>query len=157
MEVWETLLNKRPVAVPSIVAREALFYYQEPHQVSMPIDLPSLIQEGKVLEVTATGSELDALSQIFDRVFLEGLHDGEKEALALLHSRQYPLEICSGDKIAIHALAMMDRGADGVSFEAVLRRIGLSKNVKGEFTEEYFKRHLGVGYQKRITGEGLRR
>ena len=146
------------MAVPSIVARqEAFFYSRDDHAVPKPIDLPTLIQRGKIVELAATAPQIVAVTQVFDRVFLEGLHDGEKEALALLHGGQCSLEFCTGDKMAIQALAMMDRAADGISLEAALSRVGLTQTLQPHFTEEYFKRHLQAGTERRIRGEGLRR
>ncbi len=156
-EVWEDLLDREALAVPSIVAHsEAFFYDSDLDAVPKPIHLPTLIQEGKIQELSATPSEMGAVAQIFDRVFLGGLHDGETEALALLHGGQFAPEFCSGDKMAIQALAMMGRSEDGISLESVLRRTGLNRSIGHEFTKKYFDRHLKIGQQKRITGEGLR-
>lgn len=157
VDVWEQLQDLDVLAVPSVVAREeALFYSLEYQAVPKAIHLPRLIQEGKILELYAIPEELRAMSQIFDRVFLEGLHEGEMEALALLIGGRFELKLCSGDKMAIQALAMMNRGEDGISLQEVLSGIGIMKSLGYQFTQAYFNRHLQFGFQKRITGEGLR-
>lgn len=157
VDVWGHLQELEAVAVPSIVAREeALFYSLECQAVPKAIHLPRLIQEGKILELHGMPEELDAVSQIFNRVFLEGLHEGEMEALALVLGGRFDLKMCSGDKMAIQALSMVGRGDDGVSLQEVLRTRGLTRPLEYQFTQEYFERYRQLGFQKRLTGEGLR-
>ncbi len=156
LSVWEALLARGSLAVPSVVAHdEAFFYDSELSEVPRPIHLPTLIRDGKIQELSAAADELRAVAQIFDRVFLEGLHEGEMEALALLQGGRYALKFCTADKMAIHALAMMDRAEDGISLETVLQQAGLQKPLERQFTQEYFTAHLTRGSQRRITGEGL--
>lgn len=158
LSAWQTLVARGDLAVSSIVAHEeALFYDSELGGVPSPIHLPALIAEEKIVELSATPEEMKAVLGIFDRVFAEGLHAGEVEALGLLRGGRYQLQFCSGDQVAIQALAMLDRAEDGISLEAVLKRSGLSKAPRHEFTERFFSRHLKIGHRKRITGEGLRR
>lgn len=73
--IWLPLVDAFEVMVPSIIARdEALFYSEKEGGIPKEINLSDLITKGKITELTATVDELKNLSDLFDRVFIEGLH-----------------------------------------------------------------------------------
>lgn len=155
--VWLALTEIVEIAVPSIIAHsEALFYSSEKRGIPHEIDLPRLIQENKISELTATVTEISVLNRKFDSVFAEVLHPGETEALALIHSgKASGYKFCSGDKVAIQGLAMIGHSSSGISMENLLKSVGLTKHISHQFTESYFKKWIGKGKERRITGDGL--
>jgi len=157
VEVWSALIERLEIAIPSIVAHdEALFYSAEKRRIPYEIDLLRLVQEGKIREFTASATEIRDLSNKFDRVFIEELHPGETEALALIHfDKASEYKFCSGDKVAIQGLAMIGHSSNGISMENFLKSVGLIKQLSYQFTESYFKKWLEFGKQRRITGDGL--
>lgn len=60
--IWELLVERAEIVVPSIIARdEVLFYSLEEGQIPTSINLPLLIDAGKIKEFSATPEELDTL------------------------------------------------------------------------------------------------
>lgn len=155
--IWENLMERAEISVSSIIAHtEALFYVGKEKGIPEAINLTALISKGKIKEYCASTEDLAALYSRFDRVFIEGIHDGEAECLALILKRRVPETLfCSADAIAIQALAMLDRSNQGISFEALLKKTGLSKTIRRHFTEKFFKDNLKQGIQNRITKAGL--
>ena len=156
-DAWSALLQRRSIVVPSIVAHEESFYYERASQTVI-IDLPSLIAGGEIQELEATPSEMRDVASAFDRVFVEGLHPGELEAVAILKKNpDDPLRFCTADKVAIYALVLLNLEERLVSLEAALREVGLSRPLSPEFMDAYLQRHREIGSVKRIIGDGLRR
>jgi hypothetical protein len=94
----------------------------------------------------------------FDRVFVEGLHPGELEAIAILKKNpDESLRFCTADKVAIYALVLLNLEERLVSLEAVLREVGLGRALAPEFMDAYLQRHREIGAVKRFTGDGLRK
>ena len=94
----------------------------------------------------------------FDRVFIEGIHAGEAECLALILKRRVKEALfCSGDAAAIQALAMLDRSEKGISFEALLKKTGLKQSLRRHFTEKFFRENLRQGTRNRIMQTGLKK
>ena len=157
--IWEKLIERVEISVSSIVAHtESLFYVRKEGRIPDAINLKNLITEGKIKEFTASSEDLSELYGHFDRVFIEGIHEGEAECLALiLKQRIKGTLFCSGDAAAIQALAMLGHAEDGTSFESLLKKEGLQQNLRRQFTEKFFKGNLKQGSQKRITHTGLRK
>ncbi len=157
--VWSDLIDSVEIAIPSIVARdEALRYSKEMGRIPYEIDLVRLIHEGRICELSASASEINELRSRFDRVFIEGLHDGETEALALIYSgKASGYKFCSGDKVAIQGLAMIGHSSSGISMQNLFNYVGLTKQLSHQFTESYFKKWLEVGKERLITEDGLSR
>jgi len=155
--VWSALTDIVEIKVPSIIAHsEVLFYSRRRRGIPREIDLPKLVQGKKIGELTATSTEISVLNRKFDRVFIESLHPGETEALALISSgKASGYKFCSGDKVAIQGLAMIGHSSSGISMENLLKSVGLTKQLSHQFTESYFKKWIGIGKERRITGDGL--
>jgi homoserine trans-succinylase len=63
---------------------------------------------------------------------------------------------CSGDATAIQALAMIGFSDLGISFEILLKKTGLQKNLRKHFLKKFFKENINIGAQNLITGQGLK-
>ena len=108
--IWDDLLSRISIIVPSIIAvDETLFFRKEEHSIPDPINLPLLAGMEKISIMEATAQEMQMIVHRFDRVFAEGLHGGETEALALLCRQDFSCHFCTGDAMAIKALAMLAR------------------------------------------------
>ncbi|NLI00238.1 MAG: hypothetical protein GX446_12200 [Chthonomonadales bacterium] len=64
-------------------------------------------------------------------------------------------QYCSGDALAIQALAMLGFAEKAVSFEALLGGKKIVVPLEPQCTEVYLRRNLAIGLEKRITGAGL--
>ena len=56
----------------------------------------------------------------------------------------------------IKGMAMLQLSEIGISFEQLLKSIGMKKKLRFHFTEEWFKKRLKEGSQNLITCEGLK-
>lgn len=156
--IWYNLIEKVEVYIPSIVAHdEAKFVRKETGRIPEEINLSRLIEDGRIFEISAEMEEMIQLNNIFDDLFLEGIHDGEKEALAILYARkEHDLFFCTADAMPIKGMAMLQLSEIGISFEQLLKSIGMKKKLRFHFTEEWFKKRLKEGSQNLITCEGLK-
>jgi hypothetical protein len=156
--IWQPLIERVEVLIPSIVIKdEALFFRKEENGVPPAIRLEELVEREEIKEISASADDIADLHSVFDRVFVQGLHDGESEALAWLLKRggEQGLFFCTSDAHAIQALAMLGRSRQGISMEELLKSIGLEKPLSRQFTEEFFKSSLERGQRNRISGTGL--
>jgi len=151
------MLSEVRILVPSIVCHnEARYFRSRKRRKRLGIALPALVEAGHIEELAGTMQELSSIEQAFDFVTLGDLDDGEKEALALLHSGSAGESFfCSGDKAALRCLAMLGLSEKAISLETLLGSMGFPKPLRRQFTEEYMQRYLRRGQLDRITGRGL--
>jgi hypothetical protein len=157
ISVWEKLIEKVQIIIPSSVVHEAhSLFSDEQGRLPEAIDLKKLVTEQKIEELSTSVEESAAFLSQFELLFQKGLHEGETEALSLIYLNKAPdAFFCTGDAIAIHALAMINKSEQGISFESLLKTIGLQKSLSWECTEQFFQRELEKGKIKLITREGL--
>lgn len=157
--IWEELIERVEFTVSSIVANdEVLFFSKQENKIPTPINLRSLIEEGKINELSATQEEMTSFMEIFDSVFSQGLDPGELESLSLIETgKAGDSMFCTSDAPAIKALAMMGRSDAGISMESILKKAGLQKRLSKQFTDNFFKALIKEGQQNRITGMGLKK
>lgn len=156
--IWEWLTQRYRILVPSVVVKtEVLFYATGRRERGrVPIHLSEQAEAGRIEELTATATELARVYAGFDPSFVGGLHAGEAEGLALfLAGRVGEAAFCSGDALAIQALAMLGFAQQGVSLEVLLGRKKHGGVLAPQFTNDFLCRNLSRGQENRITGMGL--
>jgi hypothetical protein len=79
--------------------------------------------------------------------FFQALDPGELEALALLHSRQFPdFHFCTGDQAAIKAMSVLGLSSQALSFEKLLVSAGfITKGLHGSYSQDALQRRLAEG------------
>ena len=156
LEVWDQLKSRCRLTLPATVSRrEVLYCFLGGCKVE--IHLQEQIRSREIDELEATAEEVSILFGIFESWFLETLDPGETEALALLQTgRLSEVIFCTSDAPAIKALAMMGMSHMGVSFETRLARSGLTKSLKKQFLETFFKGCIRQGSLNLVTRNGLR-
>lgn len=82
--VWASLVQRIRLVVPSIVVQEAQFYVDLETEQSVAINLQSAITAGQLEVVSATPAQIADIRNKLDDLFLQTIHGGETEALALL-------------------------------------------------------------------------
>ena len=159
LEIWDSLIDKIDVIIPSTVVQDEAFYFDTKKIGKRgPILISQSIRSGKIVEMIATVTELRRLQDILDYAILQGLHPGEREALAIINGdRTQGTLFCTADGAAIRALALLGHRESGISLEALLTKVGLQKPLDQHFREYFFKKHLDRGAQDRITGVGLKK
>lgn len=154
--VWASLIQRATLIIPSTVIEEANGY-RDADGAYNPIHLDSDLGANLIHETQATPEQLAALRARFDSVFLQRMDRGESEALALLLAGALPdTQFCTADGPAIRALNLLDMPDVGISFEALLRQVGLQHPLRDHFSDRWFHEQQARGAQERITGEGLR-
>jgi len=153
--IWGWLVRSNRILIPSVVVHEAHYYYTEAGR-KVEINLPALVQTGEVEELAATDVELAQVYSYFDAWFVDTIHTGEAEALALVLADKVSGAVyCCGDRRAIQALAMLGLGDRGVSLEALLAGKKPIGRLAKHFKEDYFKTNVRIGQNNRIIGTGL--
>lgn len=156
--VWDWLVRVFHVSVPSVVVRTEALRYRPLGQRRrpVPIDLPALVAAGSIQELTGTAEDIAHLLAAFDPSFVDSVHAGEAEGLALVaNGKAGDAQYCSGDALAIQALAMLGFADRGVSFETLLGGKKTAGPFDAQCTEAYLRRNLEIGRGNRITGTGL--
>ena len=158
--VWEKLIESVQISVPSIVINdEALFWKSSEGGIPHEINLRRLVREKRIQEVAANEAEIKALGDNFDRAFVDSIHAGEAEALALLYSKRLPgHRFCTSDVPAIIGLVLLGASEAGISLEEVIRSqgIGIKRPLRKQFTDQFFKEQVKLGERKRILGMKLK-
>jgi len=159
--VWEILAGKHQIIVTDTVLAE-VDHFREPatgdrSQINKPADVIPCVNINNPDPV-----DLVAITGLFNDVFLERMHPGEREIIALAYANKLPEDcnICSADVPAIEALALIDKKHMGISFEVVLQSAGTTKNLSysaGAYTEADYNKAMERGAVARIQGTHFRR
>ncbi|MCF7973059.1 MAG: hypothetical protein K9N55_04535 [Phycisphaerae bacterium] len=123
--IWEQLIDACQISVTEIIISEATMWFDE-NDEQHAIDLSPLITAGKIQAVSVSLSQVINFRKRFNLVYLDGMHDGETEPLALLDSSDEKWKFCSGDAISFKVLGCLDKGNQGISLEEILHDCGLS-------------------------------
>lgn len=153
--IFGWLVQSYRVLIPSVVLHEANHYHSKSGR-KVEINLSALVSVGVVEELAATAVELAQVYSYFDASFVDTIHAGETEGLALLHADKASGAVyCCGDRRAIQALAMLGLGDRGVSLEALLAGKKPTGKLAKQFTEDFFRANIRIGQNNRIIGTGL--
>lgn len=157
--VWDRLLGEIKALVGATIVNDEVFYFDTKKTKKRGATrLRQYIESGKIKEVSAAIEEIRSINEILDPATVLGLDPGELEELAVLHGgRIEDIVFCTADGAVIRALALLGHSESGISFENLLKEVGLQKALEGHYSEEFFRYHLERGKQDRITGTGLRK
>ncbi|MBU2601720.1 MAG: hypothetical protein KKA32_06065 [Actinobacteria bacterium] len=160
-KAWTQFCTRYDVVVPeSVVMDEALWHSRDATTgFRETIDVKRDAEAGRVRVVSADSDELTQVARRFSAGFIDALHEGELEALAILSCNEHFSEcaFCSGDGAAIQAAAMAGLAERCVALETLLDGAGLKKPVTWAFTAEFSRQHRDRGLENLITGFGMRR
>ena len=154
-KLWDLMLEKLDLKVPSIVVNEAHQYFSnEESKLQYPIDLQRLVNEGAIEMFSASNEDVYNLKKQFDNSF--ELDAGEEEAIALLFAgKAEGAKFCTADGAAIQALALLQLSEHGVSLETILKRNGISCKITYSCSKKHFQKHLAKGNERFIRRDGL--
>lgn len=159
--VWTQFCERYGVLVPESVVEDEALWHSEDAVTGFreTIDVRQDEKAGRVGVVSAGFHELTRVAEKFSAGFMDALHEGELEALAILAHRDELNEcvFCSGDGAAIQAAVMAGLGERCLALETLLDRAGLRKPLKWAFTDDFFYHHRQRGQENLITGFGIRR
>ena len=154
--IWQGLIKKVDISVPSTIARKEAKFFFSKKENRIVIDLSSDVKQGLITELSASAEEIKRMLSKFTQDFVDSIDAGEAEAIALLLSNRAKDHVfCTGDRMTIQALSMLDMKDRGISMERLLRSIGITGKLKRHYTEEFFKDALEKGSMSMIQGQGL--
>ncbi len=147
---WNPLIQGHKIHLPATVVREEVQYFDAGKNNKKGIQLKSLIDNGLIFEIAATLDDEKHLQRLVKPHFLQSFDPGEREALALLITNRYKdFLFCTGDRAAIKGLGVLGLSNRGISVEKLLEKIGIKKNLKNHFTENWLRQQLTQGFQER--------
>ena len=156
--IWEAVVDRTLLIVPSIVAREEALFWDSGEGIGRAINLVPLIESGTIEEIAADIDQLTATKALFDPSLVDSIHAGELEALSIL--RTWPDDdrpaFCTGDRLATIALCLLGFSTLAVSLEELLDRIGLGRELGRPFQRDMMKAWIEEGTQRLLRGEGLK-
>ncbi len=156
--LWESFCRQVTVVVPSIVVHESRFYIDSATGERVTIDLEAQVLAGDIQEASATLQEMAEFRRQFDVVMVENLHDGEIESLTLLSlGRVVDCVLCSADRAAVKALALVGMKDKGISLERAFHQLGMpgAGRLESQYSEERFAQWVAEALVDRMQGRGL--
>lgn len=155
--VWDQLIARCEVFAPETVVEESRFHSRDLVGFSEPIDLRGAAAAGRISILSASAADVVSLQRRFAPWFLELVHPGELEAIALLLAGNCAeMCFCTGDGGAIRAATLLGLAERCVALDRLLESTGLSKKVRREFTSAFLEHMREEAREDRITGRGLR-
>ena len=151
--IWDKFIEKCNVTVSRTVADEARYASQEFEDVC--IDLEPYEQQGLIRFIDLDSSAVKVFQDKFSSRYKVDIHAGEKETLAYLCQSSEAWLLCTADKAGYRVLGLLGRAEQGVSLEEVLRKIGLLRNLKWEYTKKFREKYTRVGRIDSIQDQGL--
>jgi hypothetical protein len=154
--LWDRLVVSCEVIVPETVADESRFHSVDLGGFSSPIDLRADAETERITLVSASAQDVLDTQGRFAPWFLELVHPGELEALAvLMASAMAECEFCSADGAAVRAAAMLGLGERCVCLRDVLDGVGLGRDLGRQFGADFLREFLEAGRRDRLRGFGL--
>lgn len=157
--IWRQVIECCDVHLSRVVAEvESVFHREpgkDPDEYGEDIDIQPDIQLGAVTLFDVPIMQVQNFRQSFDAAYARGIHDGEAESLAYLFANpQEDWLISSGDAIVFKVLGNCGCGEQGVSLEEMLNRLGLTKALEWQYTQQFREKYTKIGEQDSIQGRG---
>jgi hypothetical protein len=154
--IWDDLIDKCEITITRTVLEEETYYWFDEQDTPHRIDLNDNINAKDINCIDVPQSQLETFLEKFDPTYLDRLDPGEADSLALLDNSKESWLICSSDHIVYKVLGCLGRGGQGKSLEEILNTIGLGRQVKSQYSEEFRKKCTVQGEQDGIIGMGLK-
>jgi len=148
--VWDAFIKNCDVTVCRIVANEAKWASQEFEDIR--IDLDSYEKQDLI---NIEDVDLSLVKNFYDRLnrrYKDSVHDGEKETLAFLFHASEDWIVCSSDGAVFRVLGLLGRAEKGISLEEILIQIGLSRELKKQYTKKFREKYTNIGQIDSIQG-----
>jgi len=151
--LWKHVIHSCNAAVTPIIRREARYYNNERGNRNV-IDLIEDIKNKRLEEIEVSMEIFQSLSNVLKKTFLEGIDEGEREAISFLYQNRKKnlFRFCSADMLAIKCLGVLGMSHLGISMEELFEKINLkpdlSTRYKQTHSKELLKRMLAQGFQE---------
>ena len=147
--IFDALIGRYSIQLPKTIKDESLFHYDQ-YGVEVQINWEPYISSGRVQEVGASDKEFGDLFKKLKDDFYRGIDAGELEAIALICSQDNEdLYFCSGDLPALKVMAVLGKGGQAVSLEALLQKAGMSRTLKHQFSEKRKTQEIAKAFSEK--------
>lgn len=154
--IWAKLIDVCDVHLPGTVVGEADFYEADGER--QDIDLSADIEQERVQVFNVELAKIKAFRDQFDLRYVDGLDDGETEALAYLCDSKETFLISSGDAIVYRVLGRLNRSDQGISLEEILKHVGLQRShLPWSCTKKFREKYTGEGAVDLIQDVGMKK
>jgi len=154
--IWAKLIAVCDVHLPGTVVGEADFY--EAGGQRQYIDLSDDVKQGRVRVFDVELAKIKAFRDQFDLRYVDGLDDGETEALAYLCESKQTFLISSGDAIVYRVLGRLNRSDQGISLEEILKQVGLQRSqLPWSCSKQLREKYTSEGAMDLIQGTGMKK
>ena len=152
LDLWDDFIKHCDVAVSRIIADDQALYTEDGKR---QINLKSYEEQGLIKIIDVESSVVKTFYDKFDLLYKADIHDGEKETLAFLCNSPQDWLICSSDGAVFRTLGLLGKGEQGISFEEVLNKIGLSRSLEWKYTKRFREKYTQLGQTDFVQGQGL--
>jgi hypothetical protein len=152
--IWESLKQATRVHLPGIVVEEARYYIDDYRKWGL--DLQAQADSSEIEVLSATLEQMRSVIRDFVPAFSEAIHDGEREALAILCAGAVPdLVFCTGDINAMQAAGMLAIDQSLISLEKLIELLKLrpATRLVASLSQATLHHHCSIGRQRRISRE----
>jgi hypothetical protein len=157
LDLWNAVLDRTDIFVPRVVAEtEAEFWVREDNS-RRPINAIADGEAGRLIILDCDQADLRETFHLFDHAVQQSVDPGELHALTLLRLwENEPMPaFCSADKMAIVCLCLLGFSDAATSLEGLLSTVGLSANIRRQFSQEVMDLWIPEGRRRHIQGQGL--
>jgi len=156
LSVFDSLAKQHKLHVASTVIDEVKFYKKNNQKIL--VDFRQVyVASGRVVEVTASVSDMQQVLLKLPPIKRDAIHPGEIETLSIL-VRDDSLILCTFDAAAIRAVPFLDARDRAISAERLLQTSGLTLSpghkLDPRLSEEYFQSNLSIGQTEFISSFG---
>ena len=149
--IWDDFIRKCDVTISSIVADEAQYASREDYDVY--INLESYKEQGFIRVIDVDLPKIQIFHDQFDPLYKAVIHPGEEETLAFLFHAREDWKVCSSDGAVFRVLGLLGKAEQGISLEEVLIQIGLSRELKKQYTKKFREAYTRRGQIDAIQGD----
>lgn len=159
LKIWDKFISVNKVHLPSSIIRDRRGI-NEPGEAHcafpkkgerVDYDLRSDVARGKIIEVYCDPFEIKRVQDKLDSLNGPNIQIGELEAIAYLVKEEKPdIKFCTADIPAIKSLWFLKIEKHVISLETALKKCGLYRELKDQFSEKRFKSWMREAEIERI-------
>jgi hypothetical protein len=154
---WNDVLDRAEIIVPRVIAESEAKYWIREDNSTRAINTLSDAEAGRLTVLDCEEIELRRTLELFDQVTQQSVDPGELHALTLLRRWQDEPRpaFCSGDRMAVVSLCLLGFSESAVSVEELLSAVGLSAELKRQFTSTAMSAWIEEGRRRFVQRSGL--
>lgn len=151
--LWKSVIHSGQIAITPIIRREVKFYRDKLGE-KKPINLSEDIASKKIEEIEVSLETFTSLPMFLKDSILDGIDDGEREAIAFLHAnkRKETYLFCTADQLAIKCLGVLGLSHFGISLQELLDSIKIKSHFLHKdvtYCKTHFDKMLSEGFGER--------